>query len=253
MPQKRMYKAWLRSSSSSSSSSSLLLLLSCVTFCDLWEPPDAHWSFGEIFATPHLSDYFLINLRSVKNFAILTSFCWRLCIAVSNMSTCFVFMHHIGGTWMWCSSSSTVWPLHYSHSIWIPLSFMSASLDSSQWLPISKWTQNNGGRQTKCRYGCFAYFPILRNLVLLGKLMANLMKQATALGVEDNVIWLDHFVPTQELMNVIKCTSIYLTPFDESTPTSVSLECKKLHMWDCWMRPQISMPGKESWKTCNSS
>ena len=64
--------------------------------------------------------------------------------------------------------------------------------------------------------------------MLLGKLMANLIKQATALGVEDSVIWLDHFVPMGELMNVIKCTSVYLTPFDESTPTSVSLNCMEL-------------------------
>lgn len=51
--------------------------------------------------------------------------------------------------------------------------------------------------------------------------MANLIEQAVALGVKDNVIWLDEFVPTEELIKVIKCTSVYLAPFDENTPTSV--------------------------------
>lgn len=55
-----------------------------------------------------------------------------------------------------------------------------------------------------------------------GKLMKNLMEQAAAFGVKDNVLWLDKFVPTDELMMVFKCTFIYLTTFDESTPTSVT-------------------------------
>ena len=54
--------------------------------------------------------------------------------------------------------------------------------------------------------------------------MVNLIEQATALGVEDNVIWLDKFVPTEDLMMMFKCTSVYLTPFDESTPTSVGVQ-----------------------------
>lgn len=64
---------------------------------------------------------------------------------------------------------------------------------------------------------------MLTSLIPAGKLMANLMKQATALGVKDRVVWLDEYVPTEELMDVIKCTSVFLTPFDENTPTSVSI------------------------------
>ncbi|CAL8465900.1 g5436 [Coccomyxa elongata] len=58
---------------------------------------------------------------------------------------------------------------------------------------------------------------------LAGKLMTNLMRQATALGLKDKVIWLDEFVPTDKIMDMIKCTTIYLTPFDENTPTSGTL------------------------------
>jgi hypothetical protein len=57
-----------------------------------------------------------------------------------------------------------------------------------------------------------------------GKLMVNLIEQATALGVKDNVIWLDKFVPSEDLMMMFKCTSVYLTTFDESTPTSVGVQ-----------------------------
>ena len=52
--------------------------------------------------------------------------------------------------------------------------------------------------------------------------MANLIKKAAALGLKDRVMWLDEYVSTEELMKVIKCTSVFLTPFDESTPISVS-------------------------------
>ncbi len=51
--------------------------------------------------------------------------------------------------------------------------------------------------------------------------MRNLLDLATALGLKDKVIWLNNFVPTEELMLMFKCTSVYVTTFDESTPTSV--------------------------------
>lgn len=62
----------------------------------------------------------------------------------------------------------------------------------------------------------------MAEIMLVGKLMRNLMDQATAHGVKENVIWLDKFFPTEDLMTMFKCTSVYLTTFDESTPTSVS-------------------------------
>ena len=40
-------------------------------------------------------------------------------------------------------------------------------------------------------------------------------------GVRDRVIWLDKFVSTEELAAMFECTSVFVTPFDESTPTSV--------------------------------
>lgn len=52
--------------------------------------------------------------------------------------------------------------------------------------------------------------------------MKNLMDLSTVHGVRENVIWLDRFVTTEELATVFRCTSIYVTPFDECTPTSVS-------------------------------
>ena len=42
-----------------------------------------------------------------------------------------------------------------------------------------------------------------------------------AQGVRDRVIWLDKFVSNEELARMFECTSVFVTPFDESTPTSV--------------------------------
>lgn len=63
--------------------------------------------------------------------------------------------------------------------------------------------------------------------------MANLIKQATAQGLKDRVIWLDEYVSTEELMKVIKCTSVFLTTFDENTPTSVSLTATTPQTYQC--------------------
>ena len=60
--------------------------------------------------------------------------------------------------------------------------------------------------------------------------MVNLIEQATALGVKDNVIWLDRFVPSEDLMTMFKCTSVYLTTFDESTPTSVGVQSPLVYL-----------------------
>lgn len=57
-----------------------------------------------------------------------------------------------------------------------------------------------------------------------GQLMKNLMEQAAAQGIRDHVIWLDKYVATEELLTIFQCTSVYLTPFDEITPTSVRLQ-----------------------------
>lgn len=61
--------------------------------------------------------------------------------------------------------------------------------------------------------------------------MNNVIEQAMAGGSRDRVIWLDTFIPIKELMTMFKCTSVYLTLFDESTPTSVSHA--NLYMQDC--------------------
>ncbi len=53
--------------------------------------------------------------------------------------------------------------------------------------------------------------------------MLNLIRQAAALGIRNRVIWLDKFVATEELLTLFQCTSVFLTPFDEITPTSVRL------------------------------
>jgi hypothetical protein len=52
--------------------------------------------------------------------------------------------------------------------------------------------------------------------------MENLLDMANAYGVRDHVLWVNAFVSNEELALMLACTTIYITPFDECTPTSVS-------------------------------
>ena len=67
-----------------------------------------------------------------------------------------------------------------------------------------------------------------------GKLLNNLLEQARARNINDNIIWLDRYVASEDLMMVFKCTAVYLTPFDESTPTSVSRNKSVVILFKDW-------------------
>ena len=47
-------------------------------------------------------------------------------------------------------------------------------------------------------------------------------QQATSLGVEDRLLWLDGFQSADALSNLLMCSAAFLAPFDEQSPTSVS-------------------------------
>ena len=51
--------------------------------------------------------------------------------------------------------------------------------------------------------------------------MAAWLRLASALGVRERVLWLPDFVHEAELMRILQRACVFVTPFDESTPTSV--------------------------------
>ena len=53
--------------------------------------------------------------------------------------------------------------------------------------------------------------------------MAGWLRLASALGVRKRVLWLPDFVHAEELRRMLRRACVFVTPFDESTPTSVSL------------------------------
>ena len=58
------------------------------------------------------------------------------------------------------------------------------------------------------------------------KPMARWLRLASVLGVRKHMLWLPDFVHATELMHMLRRASVFVTPFDESTPTSVSPSLK---------------------------